>query len=145
MSDPSRYDWRCVHFSANSLCLRLIPGSQQRQLLSPNSSCFVPQLQSISVYDLQPAALLFDLRRFRLSLQCCLKVSTEVSGRRHCSSMFVCENWSPLLSPRPLSCCQFTRRAGSCVYLHSYMFSNWCVLVTLLLPTQTDAWGLLVN
>lgn len=147
VSDPCRYEWRCVHFSVNSLCLRLILGLQQhqRQLLSPNGSCIVPQRPSISVYGLQPAALLSDLRRFQLSLRCCLKASTEAPGRRRCSSMFVCESWSPLLSPRPLSRCQFTWWAGSCVYLHSCMFSNWCVLVTLLLPTLTDGGGLLVN
>lgn len=146
VSDPCWFDWCCVNFSANSLCLRLIPGLQQHQpqLLSPNGSCFVPKRPSISVYGLQPA-LLSDLRRFRLSLRCSLKASTEALGRRRCSSMFVCESWSPLLSPRPLSRCQFTRWANSCVYLHSCMFSNWCVLMTLLLPTLTDGGGLLVN
>lgn len=144
LSDWSRYHRRCANFWANSLRWRLIPGSQQRrtQLLSPQGSCFVLRRPSISSYG-----LLAILGRFRFPIRCCLKASTEASGRRRrrCSSMFVCESWSPLLSPRPLSRCQFTRWAGSCVYLHSCVFSNWCVSVTLLLPILADGWGPLVN
>lgn len=78
----------------------------------PVSSTDICCPSQFSAFNLQPCCLISAGFGFHRGA-----VWTEASGRRRCSSMFVCESWSPLLSPRPLSRCQVTRWAGSCVYL----------------------------